>query len=103
MILPPDHVGDALVEVVDRDSEVVEGRPVRPGDHRIVEVAMSEAGLSPDGIADHSLAFVRDAEAQRPLSFRFTSEPTVRPVDLLPRPDVISGGAGSVGTSVGLE
>ncbi len=84
MILAPDDVRDARVQVVDRDREVVEHRPVGAGDHGIVEMDVLEARLTADGVVDDRRALVGHAQTnRRPVGLGLTPEPPVGAVGCL--------------------
>ena len=96
MVLAADHVGDARVEVVDGDGEVVEDRAVRPGDHGVVEVDVAEARLAPDEVADHGLPLVGDVQAHRALRLCIAAKAALVAVARLERLDVVGGGGRAV-------
>ena len=68
MVGAADDVGDAGVEVVDDDGEVVDGRAVGAGDHEVVLQGVLELALAADDVADDGDALVGDAQAHRALA-----------------------------------
>jgi hypothetical protein len=74
VVLSPDHVRDPGVQVVHRDGEVVQDRPVSPGDYRVIHVGVGKPGLAPNDVVHHGLALVRDAEPDRTGGFGLAAE-----------------------------
>ena len=99
MILAPDDVGDPGVQVVDGDREVVQGRTVGPGDHRVIEVDVGKAGRPSDHVVDHGRARVGHPQPDCPCLFGGTPEAPLGARTVLERPNLLGGGAGVVGVS----
>src|SRR5262249_23385768 len=80
-----------------RDREVVEDRPVPPGDHEVVGRLVREADLTADLVHDDRFATVGDAQADRRTGIvtRLAAVAAVA-VLLLPRGHVVAGGSVSV-------
>ena len=99
MILAAHHVRDAGVEVVDRDGEVVEHRPVGAGDHGIVEMDVLEARVAADHVVDDRRALVGHAQAHRAVGLGLAAEAAVGAVRELVRLDVLGGRVRAVGVA----
>ena len=76
MVLAAHDVGDARVEIIDGDRQVVHRGPVRAGDHRVVQVLVGKLGLAADNVADGRLA-VGDAQPDRSGHLGLAAEATV--------------------------
>src|SRR3954451_9708352 len=100
VVLAADDVRDLGVGVVDGDREVVENRPVRAGDHGVVEVDVAERRLAADEVVDDGLALVRHAQAHGAVALRLAAEAAVGAVLGLPRLDVGAGRGGAVGAAL---
>jgi hypothetical protein len=103
VILATDHVGDALVQVVDRDCEVVEHGAVGAGDHRIVHVRVREADLAAHQIVEAGMAVIRHPEPNRATLLRLSAKATLGAVALLVGLHVIRAGVRVVGVAGGQQ
>ena len=91
MVLAADHVGDARVEVVDRDGEVVEHRPVRAGDHGVVQVQVLETRLAADDVVNDRRSLVGHVQAHGAVRLLLGAEAALGAVELLEGLDVLGG------------
>ena len=94
-----DDVGDAHVEVVDHDGEVVERRAVGARDHEVVLERVLERALAADDVADHDRAVVGDAQAHRALPLVLAAEAAVAVLGV-PGLDLVAAGGRAVGEPV---
>ena len=96
MVGAADDVGDAHVEVIDHDGEVVERRAVGARDHEVVLERVLERALAADDVADDGRALVGDAQAHRALPLVLAAEAAVA-VLRVPGLDLVAAGGGAVG------
>ena len=92
-------VGDAHVEVVHHDGEVVERRAVGAGDHEVVLERVLERRLAADDVLDDRGALVGHPQAHGPLALVLAAEAAVA-VLLVPRLDLLAAGGRAVGAAV---
>ena len=96
MVLAAHHMGDAGVEVVDRDREVVEHRTVRARNDGVVEMDVFEHGVAPDSVVHDGGAPGRHVQSHRatalPVPELLSAEPALGAVKALVGGDVVGGG-----------
>ena len=78
VVVAADHIGDAHLEVVDGDREVVQRGAVAAGDHEIVLEPVLEPHRAADQVLDHGLALVGDPQADRGALARRAARPGSR-------------------------
>ena len=64
-VLPPNHVGDPEVDVVDRARQVIGGGPVGSEDHEIVHLDVVETHLATNDVGEPGLTRSRHRETNR--------------------------------------
>ena len=92
MVVAADHMGDLEIDVVDRDREVVQGRPVGAGDDEIVHRAVRGPDLAEHEVLERGVPLVRDPQAHSAAGLLLAAEPTVVAMGRLPGLDVVAGG-----------
>src|SRR5580692_175134 len=90
---------DASVEIVDRDGEVVEHRPVGAGDDGIVEMDVLKARVAADYVVYDGRALGGHAQAHGAVSFCLAAEAPLSAVRELVGLDVIGGGVRAIGVA----
>src|SRR5579871_407296 len=63
MVGATQHVGDAHVEIVDYDAEVICGHAVGAQQHEVLDFEVSELDTAEDGIVERGAARLRNGEA----------------------------------------
>ena len=98
VVVAADDVGDAHLEVVDRDREVVQRSPIATRDHEVVQGGVRERDRSADEVVDHRLALVGDPKADRRVgSVAGLAAVSGTVVLRLPRANLLAAGGVAVG------
>src|SRR3954468_6792274 len=99
VIRAADDMGDARVEIVHDDREVVHRRSVGPSDHEVVHEAVLEVALAANQVVYPRRALVRDAQAHRSGALVLAPEALVAAVALLEGVDLFAACRGAVGVA----